>query len=137
MQNTNPKATNTGKTFSQETKIKMHRSAAGITKKSNFTAQQEQQIIDGYKAGVSIKLLAENIGVSKTTIVDFLTRKNLYVPSLKSKPNGRNLYSKEIEQQIAMDYKTGEYSYTDLGKKYSINGKITKPNVIAAIIKRN
>lgn len=77
--------------------------------RKGLTSLQQKEIREAYKNGVLAKDLAEQYGVSVHRIGNFTN-------GIRRKP----LIPIEVKKEIKKDYETGNYSYTDLVKKYNV-----------------
>jgi hypothetical protein len=67
----------------------------------NYTAQQVEVLVEGYKAGESIEVLAEKIGKSVRSAVAKLSREGVYVAKAKTAAEGRVTKADLIEKIAA------------------------------------
>ena len=70
------------------------------TTKTNYTAEQTQQLVTGYQAGETVEQLAQALGKTTRSVVAKLAREGVYVA--KTKATGQHRVKKaELVDQLA------------------------------------
>ena len=80
----------------------------------NLTPELSQQIIDQYQAGVPVRLITEETGISDASIHRLLVAKGVQGVRVRKK---NTKFTPEVEQAMKADYMDGQ-SLTQVGKKY-------------------
>lgn len=66
----------------------------------NYTPEQVQQLVEDYKAGVSVEQIAQSLGKSVRSVVAKLSREGVYQPKTRGS-SGARVTKAQLVQQIA------------------------------------
>ena len=91
-------------------------------KNINYTPEQTAQIIADYQAGLSVEIIAENLGKTVRSIVAKLSREKVYIAKEYKTKNGLSPIKKDVHADFI-----GEA----LGLTESDTESLTKANKIA------
>ena len=65
-------------------------------KNINYTPEQTAQIIADYQAGLSVEIIAENLGKTVRSVVAKLSREKVYIAKEYKTKNGESAIKKDI-----------------------------------------
>lgn len=90
--------------------------------KSAFTAQQKYEVIVSYEdRKTSISDFCRQYNVSDETIKEWIYQFQTYGMDGLNNPDGWKRYSKEVKMAAVLDYLSGDYSQTEIVRKYEIS----------------
>lgn len=126
--------TNGGKTFSDEWKTNMSKSAAGKPQISRrkFSSEVEKEICKLYlEQKMSAYALGKQFKCPRTTISDILKRNNIVIrkSNYTGHKNGRNIFTLDQEKEICKIYQVGNISRSELARQYGC-GKTTIRDIL-------
>jgi group I intron endonuclease len=126
--------TNGGKKFSEEWKLEMSKSSAGVVKTSRrrFSDKIEQAICGLYvEENKSTYALGNQFDCPRTTISDILRRNDVKLrqSNYTGHSNGKNIFSLEQEMKICELYQNGDISRSELARQFGC-GKTTIRDIL-------
>ena len=65
-------------------------------KSINYTAEQTAKMVSDYQAGVSVEIIADNLGKTVRSIVAKLSREKVYIKKEYKTKNGESAVKKDI-----------------------------------------
>lgn len=90
--------------------------------KSAFTAQQKYEVIVSYEDRKTSSIdFCRQYNVSDETIKEWIYQFQTYGMDGLNNPDGWKRYSKEVKMAAVLDYLSGDYSQTEIVRKYEIS----------------
>lgn len=90
--------------------------------KSAFTAQQKYEVIVSYEDRKTSSIdFCRQYNISDETIKEWIYQFQTYGMDGLNNPDGWKRYSKEVKMAAVLDYLSGDYSQTEIVRKYEIS----------------